>query len=88
MVWLVRLEPLESVVPRELLVPMEFQERRELKETLELLVHPDSQELEVFKEKWEMLDQWDPRVLRWVSFLNSKKSFLIRILFFLSCYLR
>ena len=66
MVWLVRLEPLESVVLRELLVPMEFQVRREAKEIPEFLVPLDSQDPEVFREKSEIRDRWDLRVVRWV----------------------
>ena len=65
MVWLVRLELLESVVPRELLVPMEFQVRRERKEIPELLDPLDSPDPEVFREKLEIRDRWDLRVLRW-----------------------
>ena len=65
-VWLVRPEHLESVVPKELLVLMECQVRRELKEIPELLVLRDSQEPEVCREKSEILDRWDLRELRWV----------------------
>jgi len=63
-VWLERLVPLESVDPKERLVPMVSQERRERKETPELPVLPVSQVLVVFREKLEILDRWDPRVLR------------------------
>ena len=64
MVWLERLELLESVVPKVLLVLMEFRVRKEPKVIPELLVLLDSPVLVVFKEKSEIRVRWVPRVLR------------------------
>ena len=64
MVWLERLELLESVVLKVLLVPMVFPERRERKVIPELLVLLVSLVLVVFKEKSEIRVRWGLRALR------------------------